>query len=82
MSRQVSIASITLGVMAFVGGLFAMGFGCLDRTTRVSGFGPLDGFWDSTDYFTLGAVLAVVGSGLFTFGYLSRGPRSAGAGLG
>ncbi len=80
MSTQVSNAAMTLGVMSIVGGLCAMGFGCLDKTVMVTGWGPLDGFWRGVDYFNLGAVLAVAGSGVFTLGYLNRGPRVAGLG--
>ena len=76
MSRQVSVASMTLGIMAFVGGLCAMGFGFLGRTVQVSGLGPFSGFWGPTNYFTLGAILAIAGSGFFTFGFLNRAPKT------
>ena len=76
MSRQVSVASMTLGVMALIGGVCAMVFGGLDRSAMVKGLGPLDGFWSATEYFTIGAVLAVVGGGVFTFGFLNRTPKT------
>jgi hypothetical protein len=73
--RGVATALITsLGVAAFVGGVCSLAYGLMHPgPTMVSGLGPFDGLWPAENYCFLGGVLAAAGSGLATFGVMTKG---------
>jgi len=54
------------GLLAFVGGIFQ------DEVRELHHLGPLNGIWDRHHTRFYGAIMAAIGSGLFTFAFLLR----------
>ncbi len=62
-----------LGMGLLVGGIMGMVGGIFQREVRfMRNSGPFDGRWDPDQVKFLGAILAAVGSTLFTFALLMR----------
>jgi hypothetical protein len=63
-----------LGMGVFVGGIMGMIGGIFqrDQVRVIHGLGPFDGQWDPDNVKFLGAILASIGSAIFTFAMLMR----------
>jgi hypothetical protein len=56
------------GIMGMIGGIFQ------ESVRQLHNLGPFDGTWDKDQVKFIGAILAVIGSAVFTFALLMRRP--------
>jgi hypothetical protein len=67
------LAAVGMGLL--VGGIMGMIGGIFQESVReLHNFGPFDGTWDKDQVKFIGAILAAIGSAVFTFALLMRRP--------